>query len=495
MLSVPRGALRACALLAVLVAAVAMPASSKMQTFPGGCRAIDTMDAKASGDAVALSVKLDGEELLGSDFANVSAQQVGPGMNGSNETVIHIAVPNDDPIVTADILTSRVDLKVKEDPLESKAWSTAEVAHLDVLNGTVTADVVKAWANALTDTRSANTHTDQSTIVGLNVAGLSRTDVAPGAQLAIPDLGVVGAGSFVKTYVRDDASRFPSHNSPLYVGDTTVTMLHIYLVNTPVGTLDVTVSKAHAHAETPTPFCGLIQSVEAAAYVARIRPELGVDTSLLVGEQHIGVVGGSGHQQVLGQQVPAGGNSLVQTNVSETKVNGTVVANDHSQSRAVSKVLGLCILQDGTQTTDPEDYGDCLIRATALRAESDSYASENGTMSWGTVTIVGLVVAGVDVCDTLGMGNENNVEGNNQTSLNVCKPPKDTKISIGPFTLFLNQRERDAPEPGHTGYYVRGLRIQGPVIGDIIVSRAYSAADFLEQGKAVPPGPLEGAQP
>ena len=356
----------------------------------------------------------------------------------------------------------------------------------------MTADAVKAWANALTDTRSAVTHTDQSTIVGLNVAGLSRTDVAPGAQITIPPL-VTGVGSFVKTYVRDDASRFPSHLSPLYVGDTTVTMLHVYLVDTPVGTLDVTVSKAHAHAETPTPFCGLIQSVEAAAYVSRIRPELGVDTSILVGEQHIGVVGGSGRQQVLGQQVPAGGDSVVVTNVSETRVNGTVVPNDHSQSKAVSKVLGLCILQDSSQQVDP-DYGDCLIRATALRAESDSFASENGTMSFGTVTIVGLVVAGVDVCDALGMGDQDNVEGDNHTSTNVCKPPKDTKIEIGPFTLFLNQRERDAPEPGHTGYYVRALRIQGPLVGDIIVSRAYSAADFLEQGKAVPPGPLEGSQ-
>ena len=492
MLLMPRGALRACALLAVLVAAVAVPASSKIQTFPGGCRAIDTMDAKASGDALALSVKLDGQELLGTDFANVSATQVGPGMNGSAESFRHIAIPDDGSIVSADILASRVDLKVKEDPLESKAWSQAEVLHLDVLNGTVTADAVKAWANALTDTRSAVTHTDQSTIVGLNVAGLSRTDVAPGAQITIPPL-VTGVGSFVKTYVRDDASRFPSHLSPLYVGDTTVTMLHVYLVDTPVGTLDVTVSKAHAHAETPTPFCGLIQSVEAAAYVSRIRPELGVDTSILVGEQHIGVVGGSGRQQVLGQQVPAGGDSVVVTNVSETRVNGTVVPNDHSQSKAVSKVLGLCILQDSSQQVDP-DYGDCLIRATALRAESDSFASENGTMSFGTVTIVGLVVAGVDVCDALGMGDQDNVEGDNHTSTNVCKPPKDTKIEIGPFTLFLNQRERDAPEPGHTGYYVRALRIQGPLVGDIIVSRAYSAADFLEQGKAVPPGPLEGSQ-
>ena len=93
MLLMPRGALRACALLAVLVAAVAVPASSKIQTFPGGCRAIDTMDAKASGDALALSVKLDGQELLGTDFANVSATQVGPGMNDSAEPFMPTSWP------------------------------------------------------------------------------------------------------------------------------------------------------------------------------------------------------------------------------------------------------------------------------------------------------------------------------------------------------------------------------------------------------------------
>ena len=79
----------------------------------------------------------------------------------------------------------------------------------------------------------AFTRTTDSEIAGLRVADLAQVQSAPGAQIELgPTLGdVVGPGSFVRTYVREDNSTMPKPNDPFYRGDTTVTMLHVYLSN------------------------------------------------------------------------------------------------------------------------------------------------------------------------------------------------------------------------------------------------------------------------
>ncbi|MHB1260947.1 MAG: choice-of-anchor P family protein [Thermoplasmatota archaeon] len=475
----PRSAMQACAILAVIVAASAVPVSSEIQAYPGGCRTIDSMDADAWGDAVALIVRIDGEDVLESPYSPVEAYQDGPGMTHDERSWREIEVPG---LLTAKVLNSRVDLKVDEDPLRSQAWSQATVVDLNILNGTITADLIKGWANAEAEVNRAETRTVDSDIVGLQVGDLADFEVAPGAQVMLPEVTevAVGPGSFVKTYIREDASRFPGNGSILYVGDTTVTMLHVYLANVlDLGTVEIIVSKAHAHAEVPTPFCGSVQAVKAAAYVSRIRPEIDSSTSILVGEQHVGVVGGRGHEQLVGTQAPVGHDSVFEVNNTETEVSGYVTAGLESRSYAMSKVLGLCIREDGTvEEGNTEDYGDCFIGATAIRAESNSVANATGAISWGAVTIVGLTVAGVDMCEALGYQNEDDVQGNGSATTNICKPPQDSVIDLGVATMTFNQREADEARAGHTGYYVRAVRIQGPVIGDIILSRAYTSADF-----------------
>lgn len=481
----PRGASGAFALLGILVLATAVPGSSTVQVFPTGCREIDTMDASARGDAVALIVRIQGEDQLISPVSEIHLAQQGPGMNDTEDSMETLEVPD---IVTAKLLSSRIDLKVDEDPLRSQAWSQAEVVDLDILNGTVTADVVKAWANAESDTSHAFTRTTDSEIAGLRVNGnLVQAQSAPGVHVELgPTLGsVVGAGSFLDTYVREDNSTMPKPGDPFFRGDTTVTMLHLYLSHVAgVGSVEVIVSQAHSHTETPTPFCGLIQSVKSAAYVARSRTQ--VDDSkpgVVVGEQHVGVVGGRGHHQLLGAEIPVGQHSLAKANVTESFVYGNVSSGRFSEAHAMSKVLGVCVNQDGTvnQTkANTDDYGKCLVGITAIRAESNSYANATDAISWGSVTIVGVTVAGVDVCKTLGMRNQDSEQGDNKTSSNICKPPQNTMLTIGPYKLWLNQRERDPPEAGHTGYYVRALRIQGPVVQDLIISRAYTSADYID---------------
>lgn len=484
----------------LLVLAMAAPLATTAQdilVYPGACRDIDAMDADAWGEAVALIVKVDGEHVLESPYSPVAASQDGPGLNGSEAAYREVEVPD---LLTAKILYSRVDLRVDRDPLRSQAWAMAEVVDLDILNGTITADVIKGWAAARTEVNLANTTTIDSDIAGLRVDDtVLDVDVAPGVTIMLPDAvaPAVGAASFVKTYVREDESRFPGNGTIKYVADTTVTMLHVWLSDVPgIGSVEVIVSQAHAHAETPTPFCGLVQSVKAASYVARIRPSVDSSTSVLVGEQFIGVVGGQARQQLVGAQLPMGDGSAAETNVTESEVWGHVKTSGESRSQAISKVLGFCLLQDGTVEPDKvDDYGDCVVGATAIRAESNSKANATAAISWGSVTIVGLRVLGQDVCELLGFPNEDHVEGNGSSTQNICKPPKNSTVTVGPYTIFLNQRQYDEPRPGHTGYYVRAVRIQGPLVEDIIISRAYSGADYLEHGPGNPIGPLSGDDP
>jgi hypothetical protein len=471
--------MQACAILAVVIAATAVPATSEIQVYPGACRTIDSMDADAWGEATALIVRVNGDDVFVTP--TISSYQDGPGMNGTEHSVRNITVEG---LLSAKLLTTRVDLKVDEDPLRSQAWAQAAVADLDILDGTITAQLVKGWANGEAEVNRAATSDVDSNIVGLQVGSLADFEVAPGVEIMLGELteAAVGEGSFVKTHVRQENSSFPGNGSILYVGDTTVTMLHVYLANVVgFGSVEIIVSQAHAHAEVPSPFCGLVQSVKAASYVARVRPEIDSKFSLVYGEQHVGVVGGKGHEQLLGIQVPVGPSSLAEVNVTESEVFAYVNASVESRSWAMSKVLGLCILQDGTvveeNRTDP-DYGDCFISATAIRAESNSVANATGAISWGSVTIVGLKVAGIDVCTELGFPDEDDVEGNGTTTTNICKPAQNSELDLGAVKLIFNQREYDEAQAGHTGYYVRALRIQGPVIGDIIISRAYTSADF-----------------
>lgn len=484
-------------LLVVAATPLATLAAPDILVFPGGCRDIDAMDADAWGEAIALIVRVNGEDFADSPYSPVSAFQDGPGMGSAEDAEQNITIEG---LLSAKVLYSRVDLRVDRDPLRSQAWSQAEVVDLNVLDGLITADVIKAWANGKTEVNLANTTTTDSDIVGLRVGNLADLDIAPGATVMIPDAAadVAGPASFVKTYVREDESRFPGNGTIQYVADTTVRMLHIWLSNVPgFGSVEIIVSQAHAHAETPTPFCGLVQSVKGAAYVARVRTDMDESRpGILVGEQFIGVVGGEARQQLVGTQVPIGPTSAMETNVTESEVRGWVKTNGESRSSAMSKILGLCIDQDGTVSEgNTEDYGDCVIGATAIRAESNSKANATAAISWGTATIVGLTVLGQDVCELLGMPDENDVEGNGSATANVCKPPKNSTLQVGPYTLFFNQREYDAPREGHTGYYVRALRIEGPVIGDVILSRAYSGADYLDNGPGNPVGPLSGEAP
>lgn len=478
---VSRAPVLSAAFLALLMTATPLAAADSTdlsEFFPNACRDVDPMAAVATGYANPLTVILNGEPAE-PDFLETGvaqATQAGPGKAGDRTALVNVNVPDeDDPLVSAQLLSGRVDLDVDgpEDGLESEAWSQARVARLDIGGGLVTADLVRGFAYARTDVRSARTFTDPSTILNLKVAGISETDVSPGANITLPE-SLFGPGSWIAVYDRTDHSTMPTEDFPFYVADSNVTMLRVHITDLVlVGQVEVIVSQAHSRAVSPTPFCGVAQTVEAGAYTARVRQALddnGADGSngVLLGEQHIGVTGGSGHQQLLGQTIDLLGAADVRVNVTETDVTGSIEAGKSSDSHSMSQVLGVCVRLDTNTSLD-----DCFIKATVIRAEVTCHADADGAHCTGGTKILELIVNGVDVCAAIGF------EG-------TCEPDEatdDPTYNVGPIKVWLNQQERMESE-GYASLYVRAIRIETPLAlaSTVIIGRAYASASYEAAG-------------
>lgn len=460
------------ALLGISMVFLALPTGGA-PAIEGACRTLDENDAMARGHAAVLQV-LQGP---GAPYTitEVMAGQTGPGMaHDEDEAGSAKVYTSEGDLVKLRLAPARTDVRVdarnsQHHPLEAGAWTTATVLDLDVLDGLVTADVIKAATYATADVRHARTDSGSSEIVGLKVKGIAVAQLAPGASIDLPL--VFGSGSFVKVYDRQDDSRFPNANSILYQADVTVRMVHIHLADYDLlalgaQPLEIVVGMSHSYAQAPTPHCSPYLFVGASAYIARVRPEGGLGEGILVGEQSIGPVDGDARQQLFGTMVPGSGETLT-LNVTETIATGRVQAGVDSSAKAVAQVKDACLLLNGTGT------GECLVSATLVKAESNSYANEEHALSWGHTTLVGLKVAGVDVCEALGLES-------------ACSPPMNTKLEIAGIQVVLNQRQVDSPQPGHTGYSVRAVRITAPDIGDVIIARAYTEAAFLDLGHEEP---------
>ena len=87
--------------------------------------------------------------------------------------------------------------------------NTSRVAGLNVLDGRITADAIKAVANTSASSRSINSSPKGSEFVNLEIAGNQMVDVAPNTKVNLPSIGYVivneqkrpAAGSTARTQV------------------------------------------------------------------------------------------------------------------------------------------------------------------------------------------------------------------------------------------------------------------------------------------------------
>jgi uncharacterized repeat protein (TIGR01451 family) len=419
-------------------------------------------DANASGSArgVYLNVPVIGEQTISS----VQTARSGPGpSNADSDVFFPLAVPEDGTIVSANVVSVSSASTVTAEPSQSRNVGISEVVGLNVLNGLVTADVVRAYAEATASGDSSSVNSLGSTFKNLVVNGEEQSNVPYNHRIDLPE-DVFGPGSYVMLYERIASTSGPAPgqlSGGTYTADLEVRMIRVEITDLLSDVLGdqsvrVIVSEAIAHADFPqTRVCDAApqQAVSGHAFFLSESTDPAILPTVVV---YAGIL-------------PSGGNAYGSLNDLDTSfVNANTVASSSqgtngdtdSTASSYTEAEDLCVL--------PSADG-CLVSATALHMQSNSTADADGRSSDTLGTeFLSVIVGGMDLGDN---------------------PDPNTTIELpGLGFVTINEQTPDAAAAGHTGLTIRAVHIVvtvpdnpfGLALGaEIIVGEAHSDATWL----------------
>ena len=432
--------------------------------------------ALAEGSAFAARV---GATFLAIDqtLAPVSSRQQGVGRDQDSAQLLEVNVPErGGGVLRADILRASSTSEIANGPAQAKHTSVAETVNLNILNGLVTASLVRGVATATASGSASSVSSIGSTFKELVVNGVAMNNVTPNTRIDLP-VAVYGPGSFVLLYEHVGSTSTPAPGQiqgGAYAADLTVNMIHVYITDslpTVPGnqTVEVIVADAVAHADFPQrELCAIPpeQTVSGHAFIASAT----TDPALLpttVGFVSIPSTGGSDHQNV--DAVTIGSAVSAEASVSDSS---GALGPTQSTASSLAQATGVCLLPTATG---------CTISATLVKAQSNSTADASAASSSDDPTeLVGLVVMGTPVSGA---------------------PPPNTVIELpGIGFVILNEQIcdnngtlvnncSDGTAPGHSGLTVRDIHVVATVpdnsLGltpgtEIILSEAHSDAAFVK---------------
>ena len=404
---------------------------------------------------------------------SVDSSQSGIGTDGEDRSVLTVNVPNPTGVLAkVQAVRASTVSTVSGAPAKAGTLSVAETAGVNLLNGVVTADLVRAVAGAEATGESARNDSGPSggsSFVNLKVLGKAvKANVAPGTTIDLPDL-VFGNDSYVKLMEVNNSTSRPGPNEQsggTYSADTTVTAIRVR-ISSPTRT-DIIISQAKAHADFPqTQICEAMrrQSVSGHAYTASeiTNPPI---LPALVGFVQIPASGGFAHQQLAEASIGEP-NYVVLAKATETHSLG-VLNPASSDALSYAAAADVCVLRLSPTS--------CLIQSGLVRSQANSRATSAGASSHDTgTTLATLVVAGV------------------RLPVNV---PRNTVIPLaGLGFVVLNEQfcDNGATLPScagatSTGLTVRSVRVVVTVPSNpfgiaagaqIIVNEAHSDASFV----------------
>ena len=472
-------------------ATIASPSQNNNTSIPSntvcviGIPGPDPSTAKANGDALGLKVyaPLLGIPLINTEISKATSSQMGPGESADDDQFLNLNVGllGISTVAGATVLTTTSSSKVSLG-LGARQTSTAEVANLNLVNGLVTADVVRSVASTTARGDGSSYSAAGTTLTNLKVLGSSVVDPAPGLRIPLDGTTVnralYGRGSYVALNEQTGSTSGPASgqlSGGMYKADLTVTAVRVYITGGTVGTLltlggkpvEITVAKAMAHSEhKQTRLCSSspTKAVSGHAFIASAKVDLLLDTSY-VEYVEIPASGGSAHKSVPASVLGASG-SLVTTGIATSDSTGTN-GTTSSTASSYAEVANLCVLR----ALDPN----CLITATAVRSQANSSASASSRSSNATGTqFVDLKVGGVAISA--------NVAPNSVITL---KAMVGSLLKVVGFVI-INEQVPDGAETGHTGLTVRTLRviITADVLStidvgtEIIIAEAHSDATW-----------------
>jgi len=385
---------------------------------------INAAGANASGNAFGASIQ---DRLLAINLTlptatpatctqGVCSSQSGGGSNSNNNQVLNVAVPPPGgSVLQATALSASSTSTV--DPTTNTATDTgvSESAGVNLVNGLVTADVVRGVASAEASGFNSSFSAAGSAFQNLVVNGVQTNNVNPNTTINLP-AAQFGAGSFVKLLEEIGSSSQPAPGQIVggtFAADLTVNMIRVHITSlAPTGdALDIVISHAQAHADFPQPTgCPALPgtvSGDATIVNEQANPS---QLPVVVGFVSIPPQGGQDHQDLnqLSTSLVSGG-----TSVSDSA--GTVLSSSSSSS-SFAKAQNVCVFPA---------FGVCTASATAITSQANS-VSGGGTSSsnpQGT-SLLGLSVGGMTVANN--------------------PPPNTTILVPGIGSVTLNEQTCDS---------------------------------------------------
>ncbi|HVK29803.1 MAG TPA: choice-of-anchor P family protein [Nocardioides sp.] len=362
----------------------------------------DPANARSSGDAVGLEVRASGiltlvtdllsvivKDKLTAQFGHAASSQSGLGGPATDsDEVLGVKLPANGSVLSAGVLTTTSNSSVSAAPAETRQTTTSEVAGVCLVPVagicTVQTGTVRAVASTTANGGYATAGTTGSTIQSLKVVGLD-TPVNLNQTTTIPlNAAIFGKNSYVAINERSTSSGLRSGK---YVGDASVTMIHVKITGVLLGlqAIEIKVAQATAHSEFPkTPLCANQpnRSVSGHAYAARLGTNVLV-ADLTQGYVQISPLGGSESEQVAGAALPGNG-SIVGAKVADTSSTGALTTSS-ATSRSWAEVAGdgagpVCVLRTAPTA--------CVVSATAVRSEARSTAGPAGSTSTDAGTVL-----------------------------------------------------------------------------------------------------------
>ncbi len=415
-----------------------------------------------------------------------TSSQSGPGEDRANNEVLNVRIPEEGPIpgqppptLEVDVISGDAVSAVSTTPAEADQLTVAQVLGLNILNGTITAELVRAVAHAEATPDGSRTDTLGTGFVNLRIdtnpadgqPGELYDNVAPGAFVDLTPLfgkGPKGEKSGVTL------RKVTQSTTGTFVADVSVVMIDVVAwdrdpITPNRQTTKVQVSSATAHAEHPSA-TGCPGSVSGHAFIASAKlPPVYPEPLVIVGFVDIPAYGGHDFQTLNSVSVANG--SVLTAGISTSDSNGTLDATSGT-SDDFAEVTNLCVLKDAAGPGTG-----CLVGATLVRSQAHSQDTSggNGTSNDTGTQLLGLTIAGMPQSNT---------------------PARNTVIDLGPLGyVVLNEQFCDGGQPfipgpvptcggsTHTGLTVRSIRLvlldEAPGndgLAEVIVAEAHSDA-------------------
>lgn len=407
------------------------------------------------------------DNLLGINqtLVPVSSRQQGVGRNEQSDQLLDAAVPN---VLQAGVLRASSTSEVTNAPAQAKHTSVSEAVNVNILNGLVTASLVRGVATATANGSSASFSSIGSAFKDLVVNGVAINNVTPNTRIELPH-SQFGRGAHVLLYEQVGSTSTPAPGQiegGTYAADLTVNMIRVVITDSLPGPgihrTEVIVSNAVAHADFPQrALCAVPpdQFVSGHAFIA----SAATDPSLVpttVGFVSIPASGGFDHQNL--DQAAIGSDVRAGASVSESS--GALTATNSTAS-SFAQASGVCL---GTG---------CTISASVVKSQSNSTANGGASSNDNGTELIGVIVMGTPVS---------------------ANPPPNTTIDLpGIGFVILNEQFcdnagtlanncSDGTLAGHSGLTVRAIHVvvtvpgAGLQEGEVIVAEAHSDATYIK---------------